>query len=445
MQAKSLKSDIQNVQNALDLYLLRSVRLGLYWVGSFGLQNIERRLREALDPILQAPLPHEIFPSLYDESLDVEETANNWPDEARAALFLIHHLHQGDEIAKAKAYQRAYYWLGESSNPVLHAAAKNVLTLYPVPLQEDTIIKLCDTYEPSLMIPVWQSQQLSIPQAWLQPDAEVWSLDYPASKRNALLQWVGHSPQVDNDTFTAIVRPQIHHASLERLPIEQSAVVIKAMLVRGLGTAAESIAKLLDCHFHHPEYYRIVECAALSGRTEYTTEVMEFPERDPERGIPLLAVFGHKASAMRLLTYLQDPTYRVLAAEAWHLLTGQYLPRRTLLHSVGSESGPKKPPRPNMQTVPDVDQALAWWAKNKGGWSDEQRWLYGLVPQINVAHNVLYHSAGKQADLLLDILAYLRRKPHGLSSLGWFTDQREKLTSCKDPTAKNPIIELQFK
>ncbi len=253
---------------------------------------------------------------------------------------------------------------------------------------------------------IWRDQAAAIPLERLK--RHVATLD--ADGRLALIDYAAMRHDVAPDFFTPYAgdgdEPAVRAAAIRALLV-RSAATARPLLQRALAEAADGIP--------------LLEVAALIGDPAFFDTLLEYATTHPDTGLALIALCGLRQAVQPLLDALAEPRTAEPAADAWHWLTGQWLPDIPRLQVVGEAPKPVLNPRPEERETltPDLAAAQRWWGEKQHEWEPGQRYLLGQpMTADRVARQAAEH-AGRRGALLHALLELLLGKPLAVSPDTW--------------------------
>lgn len=122
--------------------------------------------------------------------------------------------------------------------------------------------------------------------------------------------------------------------------------------------------------FTPEQHQQLMHLCALIGESEFLPCLRTYAQQHPEPGYDYLALYGYPSVQQDLLTGMNNIKTLQAAAQAWFLLTGYRIAMQPRLSVVGTE-------QQSPQTIPNVDDAIAWWENNGQQWNESERYCMG--------------------------------------------------------------------
>ncbi len=377
-------------------------------ISSRSLQRLEQRLRLHLHVLARIP-----------PEADAPEPSNTAAAFVRLAAAL-----QGENgEQRAAAANQALEWLGGDAPP-LREAAFEALALYPVP---EAVAETRRAWEevPDLraaLVDIWRIQGTSVPRGLLN-QGELHAHD--AGLQAAVLRYSADWPEAGLSVF----RPYYHALNDDPFArIAEHALLAEALrggLLRGDADAVLALRRAIEQQAGPDETAPLLRLAAFSGEPGFHPVLQQHARSEPDSGYRLLALWGRREAVDDLLEGLESPRDNAPAAAAWHLLTGQRLPRRPRMQVVGEQ----EPESAAGESIADIEAARRWWSATREGWAPDERRLLGRPLSAAAPIAWLADEAGAPAADALDLLGLHLGRPVGVAPETWILRRQERLAS----------------
>jgi len=388
-------------------------------IAARSLLRLERRLRLHLHVLAQVP-----------PEADAPEPSNT----AAAFVRLAAALQGTDGQLRAAAASRALEWLGGEA-PALREAAFQALALHPVPEAVEETRRAWED-APGLraaLVDIWRIQGTGVPRGLLN-QGELHAHD--ADLQAAVLRYSADWPKAGLSVF----RPYYHALTDDPFArIAEHALLAEALrggLLRGDADAVLALRRAIEQQAGPDEAAPLLRLAALCGEPGFHPVLQQHARSEPESGYRLLALWGRREAVDDLLEGLESPRDNAPAAVAWHLLTGQRLPRRPRMQVVGEQETEAAAGEP----IADVEAARQWWSAAREGWAPDERRLLGRPLSLAVVLDWLADEAGAPAADALDLIGLQRGMPAGIAPETWILRRQESLAAIAVPEPAAPQV-----
>lgn len=168
--------------------------------------------------------------------------------------------------------------------------------------------------------------------------------------------------------------------------------------------------------------YALLRLMSMIGKTENLPILLKFIHWDPGPGYGLLALHGHVWAIPHIIKGLEQARSMEAAYLAWQRMTGVELPARPrlmLVRESGCVVSRKQTDDGEIELIPDVNRAKAWWACRQGMWDRETRLIRGQPMHAQSLIGKLKRKIGASCDDLLALTAIHLNRPLAIDNRGW--------------------------
>jgi hypothetical protein len=372
------------------------------------LQKIERRLRVALAGI---NLPQD------DEQKPTDASSGFLTYAARI-------VNEYDTAKLATIYEEGLALLEEGDD--VAEGVFDALSLYP---QENVDWMLSRYKEHSNervnLFRLWQSQCAELPTGLIN-QAELQSLD--AALQERALNFAANSPHYGREIFSSYYQNMKAAISSSLLAESVLSPAIWGGLVRGDSEAynvlRHAVERVSDLEVRHD----LLRMLALSGMEDDLPVLLTYAERNPERGYPLLALYGRPSVVMPILQGMERANSLKPAYSAWLMLTNLSLPMRPRLMLVEQYEKPDQADAEpdEIELIPDVSIARKWWDTQQPHWPLSERRYAGFNLTRENLVQAVSERIGVAADDLMALLALELQQPLAIGQ-SWECQRQEKI------------------
>jgi hypothetical protein len=387
------------------------------------LQITEQRLRMAVAGIVL---------SLEDEKQQTTDAADAF------VAFASRIVSETRETKLHAIYDEALELLGHKGE--IADGIFDTLVLYPHPKMDWVLSRY--QQHPELrahLFRLWTAQGATLPNG-LVNQAEQQTQDIELQR--SALQFIANSHDYGKEIFFAHYRHLLQSSSASEVNDQLLVPAIWGGLLRGDSDAHRAFRIAVDKVKEPVPSYELLRIMALMGSAEDLPVILTYAERDPERGYPLLALFGQPAVVPHILQGLGIANTLHAAYSAWLILTNLPLPMRPRLMLVNNNEKQKSQDvqKIECEAIPDASLAEIWWEGQKQHWSDGARWYSGLpITKENLVH-MLTNRIGIVAHDVTALLALHLQRPLEFGS-GWEYHRQtkiKKLLAFHDITDAHP-------
>jgi hypothetical protein len=415
----------RHVDQAKDLYTLRSHLLARHMTSIHSVMDLERRLAVHLSVLAQLA------------KADFSATGK----DAERFLYFATKLQTDDRERLLDTCVAALEQVLEGNlneQPVYDAFA-----LYPPPT--DLLFELYKKMPKSglFLFKYWRQQRTELPPS-LVNQAELQNED-PSLQREALF-YAANRPAYGNEIFRAYYQPFLNSITYISLPEAVWEPALWGGLVRGDAGAELALRRAVELASSTEVRMRLLRLMALNGSPDHQPVLLEAFERTPQFDTRWWALTGHSASASHLIEALGQPERADSAHDDWHFLTGTFLPKRPalmLVNEQGKTVEPDSEHKGEVKMVPDSHFAQAWWEAHQASWA-QQRWVMGQPDDIDWLYRLCRDYTGRLLDDLMDLLALKLQRPIAARSYsGWqFLRLQELQQSADKHPTSSPSVAL---
>jgi hypothetical protein len=408
----------QHREAARELYRRRVRMLKTGTADSASLQKTERRMRVAIAGAIPG------------------QGKEQKPRDAAAGFvaYATRIVNEKDETNRYATYKNALVELEEGGH--VAEGVFDALMLYP----PDNLDWMLTQYreQPKLRVHLfrlWRAQSVALPTGLIN-QADVQSQD--VALQQSALHFAANSPHYGKEMFSAYYRDQRTAHTGERITETALAPAIWGGLVRGDDEAYIALRSVVEHASDLAVRHDLLRLLALAGREEDLPILLSYAERDPQRGYPLLALYGRPGVVPAILQGLESANSLQAAYAAWLMLTNLPLSLRPRLMLVDEheETDPYEAVEAEMEMIPDATLARKWWETQQPHWPPDHRRFSGVDLTRENLSQAITRRIGAAADDLTALLALDLRRPLGLGS-GWECQRQEKLRQllAGQPTA----------
>ncbi len=382
------------------------------WVERRRLADLEGRIRDHLFGIGQ---------SVFDEESSPE-------DESDAFVALATGFVHGAPEDRKQVREQALNWLLEEGGKRM--AARKALILFPLPDSSEAIHKayMEKTEIRAHLIDIWSELGNPIPKGLLnQGELQVKDPELQLS----IMRFLARHPDSDVSVFRHYYHPLVVSPAVD---IEDPRVLEFAILggmIRGDADALIALRRAMERNWEQAASDRFLRLCALSTDQTLFPVLKEAANQDRWYPIYLLALYGYPTAFDVLLDKMADPRTGEFAANAWFLITGQMVrkvPRMALV-----EEGPASPAQNQSEnTMPDVEEAVAWLARRPAITTSSEQYLFGEKRTASMLVQSLRAWGGRISEDLADMLSIAQGEPVYRNQQVWQMRQEAVLTTLTE-------------
>ncbi len=247
----------------------------------------------------------------------------------------------------------------------------------------------------------------------------------------SVMRFLSRHPDADVSVFRHYYHPLVVSPAVE---IEDPRVLEFAILggmIRGDADALIALRRALERNWEHTVSDRLLRLCALSNDQTLFPVLKESANQNRWYPIYLLALHGYPTAFDVLLEKMADPRVSEFAANAWFLITGHLVrkvPRMALV-----EEGPGSPAQNESEnTIPDVEEAIAWLARHPAIAASSEPYLFGDRRTAAVLVQSLCAWGGRISEDLADMLSIAQGEPIYRDQQVWQMRQEAVLTALAE-------------